>query len=124
MVCIGCMYVSISLNENSPPITYNIARVDTTAALVLGHPIHLVGTANFGQPVKGFTQSPGYKIPLTLGYHQGQHYISLASTSNHTIPEITSTGISQEDITTSTQIPPEKKKTKKKICSVCGRSPL
>ena len=45
---------------------------------------------------------------------------SLASTSNLTIPEITVTGISQEDITTSTPIPPEKKKTKKEICSVCG----
>ena len=40
-----------------------------------------------------------YKIPLTHGYYQGEHYISLASTCNLTIPEITITGISQEDIT-------------------------
>ena len=96
----------------------------TAASLVLGHPIHLYGTANIGQPGQGFTEIefPGFNIPLTLGYYQGEHYTSLVRTDSLVIPEITISF--QDDLTTSTPIPVDKKKPKKQICEDCGRGPF
>ena len=106
--------------------TDDLGVMVTAAALVLGHPLHLYGTANIGLPGEGFTEidSPGFKIPFTLGYYQGEHYISLVRTDSLVIPEITITGSFQEDLPSSTPIPLEKKKPKKEMCLGCGRGPF